>query len=176
MDSIGLLAAWTSVVSFFVAVMVAIAFHLFGRRCQRWWARTSSKRSEKRLQQLLAYRKIDPRDPGTGYVGELVALYGSAMLTLVAAIGLVILSIVILDLGPAIIAAAELPFRIDVKLLIRATGLVMLFIGYFFIFRLSYLGIQIRREVSFRRANDREELFDEIFQLRERLGLTRDQD
>jgi hypothetical protein len=38
------------------------------------------------------------------------------------------------------------------------------------------LGIQIRREVSFRRANDREELFDEIFQLRERLGLTRDQD
>jgi len=162
MDSFGLLAAWISVASFLFAVLAAIASHLLSRPYQRWWAKTSVKRSEKRLQQLLAYGEIDAHNPGTGYVAELVSLYGSAILNLVAAIGLVIVSLVILDLGPSIIAAATLPFNISTKWLSRGIGVLMLVIGYFFIFRLCYLGIQIRRRG---RAYS-----EEISTLKERLG------
>ena len=146
MDSIGLMAAWTSVVSFFLAVLVAIVSYVFASVYRHWWARTSRTRSERRLKQLLAYREVNPPNLGTGYIAELVCLYGSAILNLVAAVGLVVLSIEILDLGPVIIAAAALPFNIDAKLLTRVVGALMLLIGYFFIFRLSYLAIQISRK------------------------------
>jgi hypothetical protein len=173
MDSIGLFAAWISVASFLFAIVVAIVYWVVGPRYQRFWVRTSRKRSEKRLKQLLAYSETDPNNPGTGYVAELVALYGSALLNLTAAIGLVIVSVVILDLGPSIVAAAALPFSIDPRWLTRSTGVLMVLLGYFFIFRLCYLGIQISRKKHFVDLSNREAFSQEISKLQEILSSPR---
>ena len=109
------------------------------------------------------YQELDRQNPGVTYLAVLVRLYGSAILNLVAAIGLMILSIVLLDLGPAVLAAA-FPFNIDAKILVRSVGLVMLACGYFFIFRLSYLGIQIRR-CNITESSDKKSIEQEIARL-----------
>jgi hypothetical protein len=170
MDTVGVLAAWVSVISFLFAVLVAIASHLFNSQYQRWWARTSKKRAERRLKRLLSDSAFDPRSPSSDYIADLVSLYGSMLLNLITAVGLVMISIEILDLGPALLSAT-LPFNIDSKALTRATGVLMLLFSYFFIFRLAYLGIQIRRQTNLMKSRNAERTSLEISQLRARLGL-----
>ena len=168
MDSVGLLAAWITVASLFFAVVAAVILHILGTPLERWWAGTSKPRSQARLRRLLASQEAGAQTPGTAYIAELVQLYGSAILNLVAAIGVVLLSIVLLDLGPALLAAA-FPFNIDAKLLVRGLGILMLILSYFFIFRLSYLGVQIRRRVGARGPADTDAIKQEIARLSDRL-------
>src|ERR1700676_3545336 len=53
MDIIGLLAAWVGVVSFLLAVLIAIVVNLLTPGVQQLWAQTSRNRTEKRLHKLL---------------------------------------------------------------------------------------------------------------------------
>ena len=91
-------------------------------------------------------------------------------MTLVAAIGLMIVSIQILDLGPAILAAT-LPFYINAKLITRVTGLLMLGIGYLFILRLCYLAVQLMRKYRRNKVEYLESTLAEISKLRSQFGL-----
>jgi hypothetical protein len=141
MDTIGLLAAWVSVVSFLVATILAIAYHLARNLLERFTKPDAGASPE------------GAHSPGSGDVAALVSLYGSTIVNLIGAVGLLIVSIEILDLGPAMLAAT-LPFHIDSKLLTRGTGVLTLIIAYFFLFRLAYLGIRIANATRLYRYRD----------------------
>lgn len=171
MDTYGLLAAWVGIVSFLVAIFIAIPAHFFIPQIRHVWAKTSRKRSEKRLQSLLADLEGYDNNPDTRYIADLVRLYGGMILNLVAAIGLVMMSIEILDLGSAILSAM-LPFSINSKVLTRITGILTLIISYFFILRLTYLAIKIRLRTFARTPENMETIKRQISQLRARLAST----
>ena len=164
MDSIGLLAAWVGVVSFLIATVITVAMHLITSPLQRWWAQTSPKRSERRIERLqldIATSQV----PDTGYMSDLISLYGEMVLSLVAGVAVVIISIQILDLGPALLAAS-LPFNINAKLITRATGLFLLFSSYLFVFRLCFLSVKIRVKTLPRKSGFIQNSQKEITQLR----------
>jgi hypothetical protein len=167
MDTIGLLAAWVSIVSFLAAILGIAAAALVIPRVQSWWARTSRKRGEKRLRTLLAYVNLH-KDPDNQHIADLVCLYGEIILTLIAAVALLLVSIEVLDLGPGILAQM-LPFSIDSKILTRATGVLMLGMCYLFIFRLSYLAVRLRRETWSKKEQGT--AIREISYLRARLNM-----
>jgi hypothetical protein len=154
MDTIGLLSAWVGIVSFLAAILVTAAAAFLTPRFQYWWAKTSRKRGERRITKLLAYVELHNNSPDNRNIAHLVSLYSEAILTLIAAVTLVVVSIEILDLGPALLASI-LPFNIDAKMLTRMTGVLMLLMSYLFIFRLSYLGAKLRRETSSKKRLER---------------------
>jgi hypothetical protein len=169
MDTIGLLAAWVGVVSCLFAIVVAVSVHVATPRFQRWWARTSRARVEKRIETLLAGLAMNG-NPDNAYIADLISLYGSMIVNLIAGAALVIVSIEILDLGPALLASM-LPFNIDAKMLTEAAGLLTLVSSYFLIFRLSYLALKIRLRTLPRKRGYAEEASREIAQLRAAQGL-----
>src|SRR6266700_2511491 len=130
MDTIGLHAAGVGVVSFLLTIAIAGAAHLISPRFQRWWATTSPLRAQARIQRLYAGLEIG-HSPDSGYTADLVALYGTMIINLVGAATMVIVSIEILDLGPAILAST-LPFNIDARIITRLTGLFLLALSYCF--------------------------------------------
>ena len=170
MDTIGLLAAWVEVLSFLGGILVAMTVSFAGRRVRQWWAATSQARAEIRIRELTSDLKAYHEPADNWYTVGLVSLYGAMIMTLVAAIGLMIVSIQILDLGPAILAAT-LPFYINAKLITRVTGLLMLGIGYLFILRLCYLAVQLMRKYRRNKVEYLESTLAEISKLRSRFGL-----
>ncbi len=170
MDTIGLLAAWVGVVSFLAAIAGIVAVHLVTSPFQRWWATTSPARAQKRIQSLFAGLATNEL-PGNSHLSDLVSLYGSMILTLVAGMGLVMVSIQLLDLAPALLASM-LPFNIDSKILTRATGVFLFAVSYFFIFRLAYLAVKIRVLVLPRKKGYAQMALKEISELRERQGVS----
>jgi hypothetical protein len=167
MDTVGLLAAWVSIISFLAAILGIVVAGLVFPLVQSWWARTSKRRGEKRLRKLLSYANIH-KDPDNRDIADLVCLYGEVILTFIAAVAVLLMSLEVLDLGPGILAQM-LPFGVDPKMLTRATGVLMLGIGYLMIFRLAYLGIKLRRETRSKRAQER--VMREISILRARLNV-----
>jgi hypothetical protein len=169
MDTIGLLAAWVGTVSFLLATVIIVAVYLVTSPVQRWWAKTSSSRAEARIQRLFAGLATNEL-PSNTYLSDLVSLYGTIILTLVAGVGVVVVSIQILDLAPAMLASM-LPFSIDTKLITRATGLFLFVVSYFFVYRLSYLAVKIRLLTLPRSPGYAQMALEEIAELRERRGL-----
>jgi uncharacterized membrane protein YfcA len=167
MDTVGLLAAWVSIVSFLAAILGIVVGLLVVPLVQYWWAMTSKRRGEKRLQKLLSYVNTH-KDPDNRDIADLVCLYGEVILTLMAAVAVLLMSLEVLDLGPGILAQM-LPFGVDPKILTRGTGILMLFVGYLLIFRLSYLGVKLQRETRSKRAQER--ALREISNLRARLNV-----
>jgi hypothetical protein len=135
MDTIGLLASWVGIFSFVVAILVAATIQLASPLLRRLWPNETPDR---------------PESPDNAYIADLVSLYGQMLLNLVAAVALMIMSLEIVDLGPALLAST-LPFNIDAKLLTRATGLFLLIAVYWLVFRLAYLAIRIRRRTHSQR-------------------------
>jgi hypothetical protein len=172
MDTIGLLAAWVGVVSFLLCVVIIVTVHLMTSPFQRWWAKTSPARAEKRIQRLQAdLAAIDA--PSNPYVTDLITLWGTTTLTLIAGVAVVMVSIQILDLAPALLASV-LPFNINSKLITRVTGLFLFVVSYFFVFRLSYLAVKIRLKTLPRKPRYAQLASREIAVLRERRGLPAD--
>jgi hypothetical protein len=132
MDTIGLLGAWVAVISFLLAALIAMGLNALSALSRRWRAHGEPT------------HKLTPE---TSHVATLVSLYGSLILTLVAAVGLMVVSIEILDIGPALLATT-LPFNINTKILTRSIGLLTVVLSYCFIFRLSYLGIKLRSTLA----------------------------
>jgi hypothetical protein len=147
MDTIGLLAAWTGVLSILSSLLIAVAVYLATPLFQKWWAASTPDRAAGSLENLpadLALREsAGLGHPDLSYIARLISLYGALVLNLVAGTALVIVSIEILDLGPALLAAV-LPFNINPRILTRITGLALLAGSYIFIFRLSYLVVKLR--------------------------------
>ena len=165
MDTIGLLAAWVGVVSFLLSVVIIVAGYLITSPLQWWWATTSRARAERRIQRLTADLATS-QDPSSPYISDLISLYGTMILTLVAGVALVLMSIQLLDLAPALLAAT-LPFNIDSKLLTRVTGLFSFVASYLFIFRLSYLAVRIRAKTLPRKPGYAARASREIAKLRQ---------
>ena len=83
------------------------------------------------------------------HITDLVYLFGQMTLNLIGAVGLVVVSLVILDLGPALLAST-LPFNINPKLLTRGTGVLTLGLTYIFVMRFCYLALRIRSRSPYR--------------------------
>ena len=120
MDSIGLLAAWVGIISFLLMLALAGVAHFVTPHVQKYRALRSPVRARRRIQTLHEGLEMAER-PQLAYLADLVTLYGTMILNLVAAATVVLVSIEILDLGPALLAST-LPFSIDAKLLTRFTG------------------------------------------------------
>jgi hypothetical protein len=170
MDTIGLLAAWISILSFLFGIVLTVLATFLGGPCRRWWAGSSKKRAEIRLRKLVADLQYYQTPGDNWYISRLISLYGTMVLTLTAAIGLVIVSIQVLDLGPALLAAV-MPFYINARLITRITGVLMLVISYFFILRLCYLGVKLRAHYSYDGRDYMEKTEKEIAELRSRFDL-----
>jgi hypothetical protein len=170
MDTIGLLAAWIAILSYLIGIVLTVLATFLARPCQQWWATTSKKRAEKRLRRLSSDLEHYREPADTWYISGLISLYGTMILTLTAAIGLVVVSIEILDLGPALLASI-LPFYINGKLITRITGVLTLGISYFFILRLCYLGVKLRRKYARDKADYMETTSEEISKLQKRFDL-----
>jgi hypothetical protein len=169
MDSIGLLAAWVGIISFLLMLAMAGVAPFVTGYAERYWASTSRARARQRIQRLHEGLELAER-PQTAYVADLVHLYGSVILTLVAAATVVVVSIEILDLGPALLAST-LPFSIDAKLLTRFTGFFLLAISYGFVFRLTWLATKIRNKTLPRKPGYSQRAMREIAALRAKHGL-----
>jgi hypothetical protein len=170
MDSIGLLAAWVGIISFLLMPAMAGAAHFVMPHVGKFWAATSPARARRRLQELREGLEMAER-PQTAYVADLVTLYGSMILNLVAAATVVLVSIEILDLGPALLAST-LPFSIDAKLVTRFTGFFLLAMSYGFVFRLTWLATKIRNKTAPRKAGYSRKAQQEIAELRAKYDLT----
>jgi len=168
MDTIGLLAAWVGVVSFLFASICIVAAYLVATPFQRWWAMTSPARAQKRIQSLFADLAANETASNLD-ISDLVSLYGAMILTLIAGVGFVMVSIQILDLGPALLAST-LPFNIDSKIMTRITGVFLFAASYFFVFRLAYLAVKIRIRTLPRKPGYGQRALKEIAKLRERRG------
>lgn len=170
MDTIGLLAAWTGILSILSSLVIAVAVYVATPMFQKWWAASSPDRAARRLEGLSADVALrEPPDisyPDLNYIARLISLYGALVLNLVAGTALVIVSIEILDLGPALLAAV-LPFNINPRILTRITGLALLAGSYIFIFRLSYLVVKLRLLTLDRKAGYAQRAAREISQLRQ---------
>jgi hypothetical protein len=172
MDTIGLLAAWVGIVSFLLTTVTVVAVNLVTSPFQRWWAKTSPARAEKRIRRLFADLATSEL-PSDLYLSDLVSLYGTMILNLIAGVAVVLVSIQILDLAPALLASM-LPFNIDSKALTRITGLFLFVVSYFFVFRLSYLAVKIRLKTLPRKPGYAQMALREIAELREHRGLSTD--
>jgi|SRR5579871_557051 len=172
MDTIGLLAAWVGIVSFLLGIVAVVAVHLVTSPFQRWWAKTNPARAEKRIQRLQADLAAN-ETTSNPYTADLVSLWGTMIVNLIAGVAVVIVSIQILDLAPALLASV-LPFNINSKLITRGTGLFLFVVSYFFVFRLSYLAVKIRLKTLPRKAQYAQMASREIAELRERRGLPAD--
>jgi hypothetical protein len=170
MDSIGLLAAWVGIVSFLLMPAMAGAAHFALPLLEKYWATTGAARARRRLQKLNEGLEMAER-PQTTYVADLVTLYGSMILNLVAAATVVVVSIEILDLGPALLAST-LPFSIDAKLMTRFTGFFLLAMSYGFVFRLTWLATKIRKKTAPREPGYSRKAQHEIAALRAKYDLT----
>jgi hypothetical protein len=168
MDTIGLLAAWIGVICLLFTIPVSLVAHALAPRIPQWWAKTSPARAERRIAILQDELGLT-EGPDGAYVADLISLYGAATLSLIAAVGTVIVSLLILDLGPALLASI-LPFNIDSKILTRFTGLFVLAISYFFVFRLSYLTARIRLKTLIRNPEYAKRAVTEIAELQKRVG------
>lgn len=170
MDTIGLLAAWTGVLSILSSFVIALAVYVATPLFQKWWAASGLDRAACRLEKLsadLALRESpNISDSDISYVARLISLYGALVLNLVAGMALVIVSIQILDLGPALLAAV-LPFNVNPKILTRVAGLSLLAGSYIFIFRLTYLVVKLRLLTLSRGAGYTRRALREISQLRQ---------
>jgi hypothetical protein len=170
MDTVGLLAAWVAILSFLGGILLVIFASFAGRRIRQWWAMTSKERAARRLRALASDLKCYSEPVDNWHVVGLISLYGSMIMTLIASIGLMIVSIQILDLGPALLAAT-MPFYINAKLITRVTGLLMLGISYLFILRLSYLWVKLKRKYVRNKVEYLKATEMEIFKLRSRFDL-----
>jgi hypothetical protein len=170
MDTVGLLAAWVGVVSCLCGILLAIGMQVSSWVYQRLWAKTSRTRAQRRLDKLLLDLDAMLSVPDNTYLANLISMYGSMILNLVAAVGLVMISIEILDLGPALLAAT-LPFNINSRLLTRFTGILVLVLSYYFILRLCYLAMTMRITNFRSKSANGDSLSREISRLRARLGL-----
>ncbi len=170
MDSIGLLAAWVGIISFLLMLAMAGVAHFVAPNAQRYWATTSLPRARRRIDKLSEGLELAER-PQMAYIADLVTLYGTMILNLVAAATVILVSIEILDLGPALLAST-LPFSIDAKLLTRFTGLFLLAISYCFVFRLTWLATKIRNKTIPRKPGYTGRSLKEIADLRAQFGLT----
>lgn len=170
MDTIGLLAAWTAVLSLLSSLVIAVAVYAATPLLQKWWTAGSPDRDARRLENLSANVALrEPPDnsyPDLNYIARLISLYGALVLNVVAGTALVIVSIEILDLGPALLAAV-LPFNINPRILTRITGLALLTGSYMFIFRLSYLVVKLRLLTLHRKAGYTRSTLLEVSQLRQ---------
>jgi hypothetical protein len=173
MDTIGLLAAWIGILSVLSSVLIGAGVHLATPLVQRWWARTSGARAARRIEKLSSDLAAALEAPDNGYLADLISLYGGMILNLIAGTALVIVSIEVLDLGPALLAAM-LPFSINAKLLTRVTGFGLLAGSYGFLFRLSYLVVKLRLKTLPRKPGYARSAAREIARLRaaEPLGVT----
>jgi hypothetical protein len=169
MDTIGLLAAWLSIISLLFALGLATLLSAGSPYLGAWWATTTPQRAKRRVQKLLEGLEAN-ETPGNSYLADLIALYGSAVLHVVGAVGLVMVAIITLDLGPALLAAI-LPFHFDAKVLTRITGLLLLAGSYLFMFRLAYLALRINRQVEPRKASYRHRVLTELSRLRKLYNL-----
>jgi hypothetical protein len=169
LDSIGLLAAWVGIISFLLMLVMAGVAHFVTPHLQRYWAMTSPVRARRRIQNLYEGMELAER-PQTAYLADLVTLYGTMILNLVAAATVVVVSIEILDLGPALLAST-LPFSIDAKLLTRFTGFFLLAMSYCFVFRLTWLATKIRNKTVPRKPGYTQTALKEIAELRAKHGL-----
>jgi|GEM_PF-5936824 len=149
MDTIGLLAAWVGVVSFFFVTAILVVSNQTISPLQRWWASTSPSRAKHRIATLKA-ELAQAEETTNVYLFEFISLWARLLLTAIAGIGVIITSILILDLGPALLAAV-LPFNLDSKLITRGTGVFLFLSSYLFIFRLCYLATKIRNRITFHR-------------------------
>ena len=165
MDTVGLLAAWVAVLSFLGGILLVIFTSFAQRRIRQGWAMTSKERAARRLRELALDLKCYSEPVDNWHVAGLISLYGSMIMTLIASIGLMIVSIQILDLGPALLAAT-MPFYINAKLITRVTGLLMLGIGYLFILRLCYLWVKLKRKYARNKVDYLEATVTEISKLR----------
>jgi hypothetical protein len=170
MDSIGLLAAWVGIISFLLMPVMAGAAHFLIPHLEKYWAATSPVRARKRVQKLREAMEVAER-PQINYLADLVALYGSMILNLIAAATVVVVSIEILDLGPALLAST-LPFSVDAKLLTRFTGFFLLTVSYGFVFRLTWLATKIRSKTLPRKPGYSRKALREIAELRAKYDLT----
>ena len=137
MDTLGLLAAWIGVISFFFAIFVAVVATLVGPMFRTGRAGTSKARAENHSKLLVA-EEASATETRVNQILNLLPLYGTFTVTLIAAVGSLILSIQVLDLGPQLLSIM-LPFNISSKILTRTTGLITFTLSYLFIFRLAYL-------------------------------------
>ena len=172
MDTIGLLATYVGVISLLLAAFIAFLIKLFMPTSLSWWATTSLQRAERRINVLIAGLEICDT-PTIAHLADLISLYGGMILNLIGAVSLVIVSIEILDLGPALLASV-LPFHFDAKLLTRISGLLLLFGSYFFIFRLVFLGVRISAQTTPRQAGYKRQALREIASLRNSFNLARE--
>jgi hypothetical protein len=140
MDSIGLLAAWLGVLSLLGMVIVIAILQLVSSIGRRG-----------------TLQKEDDSSPSEA-IEELVRLYGAAILNAIAAVAVIVVSILLLDLAPGLLAAT-LPFPVDGKILTRVTGLLSLVVLYYLLGRFSFLAVKIRRSSS-RRVRDRAETYE----------------
>ena len=170
MDSIGLLAAWVGIVSFLLMPAMAGVAHFAMTLIERYWAHTSPARARRGTEKLYEGLEMAERPPAT-YVADLVTLYGSMILNLVAAATVVVVSIEILDLGPALLAST-LPFSIDAKLLTRFTGFFLLPLSYVFVFRLTWLATKIRSKTVPRKPGYSQKALQEIAELRAKYDVS----
>jgi len=168
MDTIGLLAAWVGIVSCFCGVLLAIGIHVSTLTYRRLLAIASKKHARKRLNKLVLDLDATVSAPDNAYLADLISLYGSMILNLVAAIGLVMIAIEILDLGPALLAST-LPFNVNAKLITRVTGIITLILSYYFIFRLCYLAVA-RIKIFRTTSGAADSISREIAYLRARVG------
>jgi hypothetical protein len=169
MDTIGLLAAWVGIISCLVAAVMAIGALVLSTSLPRLLAKFSKVEAQKRLDKLLLEREAAIQTPDIAYLADLISLYGTMILNLVAAIGLVIVSIEVLDVGPALLAAT-LPFSVNSKLLMRFTGILILGLSYYFILRLSYLAVRMWLRKNRSGSTNPESASREISRLQSRLG------
>jgi hypothetical protein len=170
MDSIGLLAAWVGIISFLLMPVMAGVAHFATPHIQKYWAATSLVRARRRIQKLYEGLEMAER-PQTTYVADQVTLYGSMILNLVAAATVVVISVEILDLGPALLAAT-LPFSIDAKLLTRFTGLFLLAVSYCFVFRLTWMAARIQNKTFPRQPGFSQKALREISELQAKYDLS----
>ena len=172
MDTIGLLATYVGIISLLLAALISLLIKLFMPPSLSWWATTSPHRAERRINVLLTGVEICDT-PTNAHLANLISLYGSAILNLIGAVSVVIISIEILDLGPALLASV-LPFHFDAKLLTRISGLLLLCGSYFFMFRLAFLGVRISAQTAPRQAGYKQKALSEIASLRSSFNLTRE--
>jgi len=104
MDTIGLLATWIGMLSFLLVTLITVAKNLRTSPLQRWWAKTSPNRAERRIQAIgaeIAACEI----PSMAYLADLIHICGTMILNLIAGAAVVIISIQVLDLGPDLLAS-----------------------------------------------------------------------
>ncbi len=165
MDTVGLLAAWTGILSVLSSVLIGAAVYAATPLFQRWWAGTSSARAIRRIERLSEDLALQ-EGPDSGYIADLISLYGAMILNFIGGTALMIVSIEVLDLGPALLAAI-LPFSVNAKMLTRITGFCLLAGSYLFVLRHFYIVVKLRLRTFPKKAGYARVAAREIARLRQ---------